>query len=226
VVIAEHEHAPDMTDTPQLSPGVLLAWFDHWVGEVDGVPVPSAPTFTSFEGPAGTGAGWVDVDGWDPTGAGVAVELATDDGTTELRQAGDDRDDLVFTGAPLARDEVLRGHPSLTFRAALDADDAHFCVELLDVDTEGGETLVNDGYLKASHRASHTDPIPVPAGDVIDYRVPIRAQHYRFAAGHRVRVRLGGGAAAKLTAPPAPVTITLEDGSATLRLPGFGPGGG
>ena len=222
VVIAEHEHAPDMTDAPQLRPGILLAWFDHGVGEVDGVPVPAAPTFTSFEGPAGVGAGWVEVDDWRTTSTGGQAVEVDIDGPATLRQSGDDRDDVTFTSAPLARDEVLVGHPSLTFRASLDADDAHFYVELLDVDADGAETLVNDGHLKASHRASHTEPAPVPVGEVVEYRVPIRAQHHRFVAGHRVRVRLGGGVPTKLTAPPAPVTITLEPGAAvTLGLPGF-----
>ena len=221
VVIAEHEHAPDMTDAPQMRPGVLLAWFDHWVAGLDGVPIPPAPTFTSFEGPAGVGAGWVELDGWDPSRSGGAPFHVVGDGSTTLRQAGDDREAVAFTTEALSRDEVLVGHPSLTFAAALDADDAHFYVELLDVDAEGDERLVSDGHLKASHRASHTDPTPVPVGETVEYRVPIRAQHHRFVAGHRVRVRLGGGAPTQLTAPPSPVTITLSDGTATLRIPGF-----
>src|SRR5262245_40459816 len=220
VVIAEHQHAPEMA-VPQMRPGVLWAWFGHWVGEVDGAPIPSNPTFTSFEGPPGVGSGWLDLDAWDATGDGVAVDLECDGGTT-LRQAGDLRDVVTFTTAPLARDEVLLGHASLTFCASLDADDAHFYVELLDVAADGSETLVNDGYLKASHRASHTDPTPVPVGETLEYRVPIRAQHHRFVAGHCVRVRLGGGSSTKLTAPPAPVTITLvTEMAVTLRLPGF-----
>ena len=168
VVIAEHEHAPDMTDAPQLRPGVLLAWFDHWVGEVDGVPIPPAPTFTSFEGPTGVGAGWVELDGWDPTGthAAPAFDLRAEGATTFPPGAATSATTCTFTTEPLARDEVLLGHPSLTFRAALDAADAHFSVELLDVAADGTETLVNDGFLKASHRASHTDPTPVPVGEV------------------------------------------------------------
>jgi putative CocE/NonD family hydrolase len=193
-------------------------------GEVDDAPIPAAPTFTSFEGPPGVGAGWLEIDGWDPTGtAGGELDLAAD-GPITLRQSGDERDVATFTSAPLPRDEVLVGHPSLTFRASLDAADAHFYVELLDVAADGTETLVNDGHLKASHRSSHTDPTPVPVGEIVDYRVPIRPQHHRFVAGHCVRVRLGGGAPTRLTAPPDPVTITLAVASATLRLPGFGPG--
>ena len=127
---------------------------------------------------------------------------------------------MTFTSAPLAIDEVLVGHPSLTFRATLDASDAHFYVELLDLGPDGEESCVNDGFLAASHRRSHTDPEPAPVGEATEYRVAIRAHHHRFRAGNRVRVRVSGGAPTKLTPPPAPVTVTT-DGTAVLRLPGF-----
>ena len=129
---------------------------------------------------------------------------------------------MTFTSAPLATDQVLVGHPSLTFRATLDADDAHFYVELLDVGPDDDETWVNDGYLAASHRRSHTDPEPAPIGE--SHRVPRRDPRPPppVPAGHRVRLRVSGGAPSKLTPPPAPVTVTIEtDGSAVLRLPGF-----
>ena len=69
---------------------------------------------------------------------------------------------LTFSTAPLDKDRVLVGRPRLAFRATLSAPDANFYVTLLDVDAMGTETLVNDGYLKASHRTSHTTPTPVP----------------------------------------------------------------
>ena len=117
---------------------------------------------------------------------------------------------------------MLVGHPSLTFRATLDANDAHFYVELLDVGPDDEETWVNDGYLAASHRRSHAVPEPAPIGEATEFRVSIRAHHHRFRAGHRVRLRVGGGAPSKLTPPPAPVTVAMEtDGTVVLRLPGF-----
>ena len=80
---------------------------------------------------------------------------------------------MTFTSAPLATDQVLLGHPSLTLRATLDAPEAHLYVELVDVDADGGETTVNDGFLAATHRGSHTDPEPVPVGESTELRVPI-----------------------------------------------------
>ena len=116
---------------------------------------------------------------------------------------------------------MLVGHPSLTFRATLDADDAHFYAELLEVAQAGDETWVNDGFLAASHRPSHTEPEPVPVGEPTDYRVAIRPHHHRFRAGSRVRVRLSGGPPSKLTAPPARSRSRSRRARRSLRLPGF-----
>jgi len=217
-----------LAETPQMASGVLLAWFDHWVAKLPDVPIPPEPTFTSFEGPVGIGAGWCEVDGWDPTGrVGVDLHLGANgslvlDGAAVGAVAFGHGDSLTFTGAPLAVDQVLIGHPTLTFSATLDATDAHFYVELIDVGPDDEETWVNDGYLAASHRHSHTHPAPVPIGEATEYRVAIRAHHHRFRQGNRVRLRVGGGEPTKLTSPPAPVTVTMATGAtARLRLPGF-----
>ena len=130
---------------------------------------------------------------------------------------------MTFTSEPLAADQVLVGHPSVSFRAALDAAEAHFYVELLDVAPDGVETMVNDGYLAATHRRSHVEPEPVVVGELEHFEIGIRAHHHRFVAGHRIRLRISGGPPAKLTAPPSPVTVTIETGpDAILVLPGYG----
>lgn len=129
---------------------------------------------------------------------------------------------LTFTTAALDRDHVLIGHASLSLRARLSAPDANFYVQLLDVDAADKESVVNDGFLKASHRKSHVEPELVPVGVATDYTVAIRPQHYRFAKGHRVRLRVWGGASNALVQPP-PVDVTVETGKpSALRLPGFG----
>jgi predicted acyl esterase len=229
------DQARAVAEAPPMAPGVLLAWFDHWVAARPGVPVPPEPTFTSYEGPVGVGAGWRELDAWDPDGtggiewmlgnAGSLTAAPADPGRVTFHQSGDPGDGLesaTFTSPTLVTDQILVGHSSLTFRATLDAPDAHFYVELFDVAADDSETLVNDGFLAASHRRSHTDPTPVPVGTSIEYRVAIRAHHYRFRAGSRVRVRVSGGPASKLTAPAAPVTVIIETGAtAVLRLPGF-----
>lgn len=232
-----HNYVVALCDCPQepLPSGVLLAWFDHWVMDLPDVPIPESPTFISFEGPEGTGAGWRKITGWDPTGgsgprfilgANDSLDTAATDPATLSFHEPASPDELsghaTFTSEALARDEVLLGHPTLMLRASLDAPDAHFYVELLDVAADGTENLVNDGFLAASHRASHTDPSPVEPGAQTDYEIPIRAQHYRFAAGHRVRVRVSAGEPGRLVTVDVPVEVTLHvGGPSTLRLPGF-----
>ena len=84
------------------------------------------------------------------------------------------------------------------------------------------ETIVNDGYLAATHRRSHAAPEPVVVGEFERFEIGIRAHHHRFVAGHRIRLRISGGPPAKLTAPPSPVTVTIETGpDAILVLPGI-----
>ena len=145
------------------------------------------------------GAGWRELDGWHRSAPGAALHPAADgsltvastvSGSIALRQPGtpDGRvDTITFTTAPLAADQILVGNASLTFRATLDATDAHFYVELIDVDPAGDETLVNDGFLAASHRRSHTDPEPVVVGETDEYCVSVRADHYRFRGQPRPR---------------------------------------
>lgn len=61
-----------------LPPGVLLAWFDRWVMELDDVPVPDEPVFVSHEMPDG---GWRELSHWDPDGTGAEVLPLGPDGT-------------------------------------------------------------------------------------------------------------------------------------------------
>ncbi len=231
---SDEERTEALAELPQLPAGVLLAWFDHWLARLPGVPISPDPTFTSFEGPVGVGAGWRELDQWDGHAGGGELHLGadgslgsdvSDGGPRTLRQghgADVDIEGMTFTSAPLVEGQVLLGRPRLTFSATLDASDAHFYVELLDVAADGAATLVNDGFLAASHRRSHTDPEPVAPGERAEYRVDIRPHHYRFCAGHRVALRVSGSTAARLTAPPSPVTATIDTGAAAvLHLPGF-----
>jgi predicted acyl esterase len=220
---------------------VLLAWFDRWVMEDEGAPVPPAPTFASFEGPGptepdpdegsgtGGGAGWRVLPAWDPDGRDpvtwtLGEELPVDGNVARLQQPAEPDDDgasCTFTSAPLDEASVLIGWPMLTFDATMTAPEAHFYVELVDVAADGTEQVVNDGFLKASHRRSHEAPEPVEPGRRERYTIRIRAQHHRFAIGHRVRLRLSGASSQTLEPVKEPVDVTIHLDRATLRLPGF-----
>lgn len=214
--------------------GIMLAWFDHWVMELKDVPIPPKPTFVSFENPKGASRGWRELSAWLPEGpAAVTYELGSDLKLAATASAAEpvmfhepgeptaSGAALSFTTAPLEKDAVLLGRAVLEFRAKLSAPEANFYVELIDVDASNKETFVNDGYLRASHRTSHEKPEPVPVGELIDYRIVVRPQHHRFAAGHKLKLRISGGSKDMLGQPPA-VDVTLETGkTAKLKLPGF-----
>jgi predicted acyl esterase len=223
-----------------LAPGVLLAWFDRWVGELDDVPVPDEPTFVSYEGPAGVGAGWRELSRWDPVGADPLTLVLGGDGTLAPADSGDTAgtddtggdagpvtfhqpgdDSVTFTTAPLDGDQVLLGRPTLTLEATLSGPDANLYAELLDIGPDGTVIVVNDGFLRASHRESHVDPSPVTPDEPTALTVEIRADHHRFAAGHRIGLRLSSGAPDTLVpnATPVDVTLTTAGAASSLTLP-------
>jgi hypothetical protein len=214
--------------------GVLLAWFDRWLRDDTSAPVPDNPTFVSFEGPERVGAGWRLLPGWSAEGRAATTWLLGADGaltedavegTVTIHQPAEPLEPgaaCTFVSGVLRTDRVLVGWPILRFDAILSAGDAHYYVELLDVAADGTEFLVTNGFLKASHRRSHRTPEPVPPRKRETYTVKLRADHWRFVAGHRVRLRLSGASSSMLSPVPQPVDIELFTGpTATLRLPGF-----
>ena len=48
--------------------------------------------------------------------------------------------------------------------------------------------LVTRGFLNLTHRASSTDPRPLPVDEPVDVAVELEATAYAFAAGHRIRL--------------------------------------
>ncbi|WP_304440389.1 CocE/NonD family hydrolase C-terminal non-catalytic domain-containing protein, partial [Frankia sp. EI5c] len=226
---------PGLCNPEGLSPGLLLAWFDHWVKQLPDVPVPAKPTFVSFEGPEGTGAGWQQVANYSaatgsrarayPLGQGGTLDdTAGAAGSVSFNQPADPASadgSVTFQTSPLAEPLSILGHSALSLRATVTGTDANLYAELLDIAPDGTSKVVNDGFLRASHRASHTDPTPLTAGERVTLDVAIRAAHHQFAAGHRVAVRLSGGAADALTPNPTPVEVTVATGAegSVLTLP-------
>src|SRR6185503_11857484 len=203
-------------------PGAVLAWLDHWLRQSPDAPLPSARV-TSYEGPIGVGAGWQQVNRWKPAWVkGALTANGTLDLTagwkgsvsfTEPLEPAAPGGSVSFTSAALAADQVLTGPGLLHLEATLTATDANLYVELVDVAPDGGEAVVNDGFLRASHRRSHEHPTPIVPGVRTGYDVVIRPDHHRFVAGHRVKVRLSGGSAAALVPTPEPTTVTVHTGT-------------
>jgi len=213
--------------------GAALAWWDHWLMGLKGAPLPSSH-FTSYEDPVGSGTGWQELGDWPPPDVtNVSVALGTG-GSLSRKTTGSgiatfaepSSDSVSFTTAPLTGDAVLAGSVTMHLRAALSAPDANFYVQLLDVAPDGSTTLINDGYLLASHRLSQESPTPVPVGVTTDFTFGVWPDNWRFLVGHAIRLTVSGGDPSELEPPTDPVTVTLLVGahasSAVLPLRGTG----
>ncbi len=110
---------------------------------------------------------------------------------------------LTFRTEPLSETLTLAGPSALHLVAASTATDTDWIVKLADVAENGSETIISNGYLRASHRAldtarsregvpyhTHIDPTPITAGERYRYDIEIWPTAYELPAGHRLQLRL------------------------------------
>jgi hypothetical protein len=126
--------------------------------------------------------------------------------------AGADERRLHFQTAPLTDDLVLVGPVDVLLRASTSATDANFVVKLLDVAPDGRVREAAVGYLRASHRDGHDHAVAVTAGRFADYRIACQPVHWRFCAGHRLRVSVTSGDVPAIAADAPAGTIAVRTG--------------
>lgn len=168
-------------------------------------------------------------------------------GGDPLDQGADDMRSLLFETAPLAQPLMIAGSSEAVLHLAIeDASEANLVVRLCDVAPDGTSTLIATGWLKASHRLSHTEPEPVEPGRVYEFRVPIWATAWEVVAGHRlrlafscadfpriwpttenpnVRVQVGGTQASCVRIPTATLSRATVDPPLPASLPAPAPRG-
>jgi hypothetical protein len=198
----------------------------HWVadewpspsGSVETRPL-DGPRTLAVEPDVGTTA-WIDCAGHLPWG------LSTD------QREDDDRSLRWEWPAP---SEQLVGHPVARLRVSVDAPAASLSVKLCDVFPDGTSALVSRGTLDLAYRDGvHAPAAPsalVP-GEVYDVEVVLDACAYQLAAGQVLRLSVAGADWPNTIAPPAPLTLTVHDGSLALPLhsgsslpaPSYAPG--
>lgn len=213
--------------------GALLAWFDHWVAQRPEAPLPSA-TVTSFQGPAGIGAGWRERDTVFPAATDQTLALTDDSALAhapngpagERSWTADPLDGLTrrapsatFTSAPLPATD-LAGRPTLHLELRSTRPDAYVLAELRWIRPDGSAKRISEGWLRASHRTSHETPTPLVPGERTSLRLDLEPLDLRLPAGSRVQVRLGSGSA-QVVQPLSRRTITIATGAggSTLTLP-------
>lgn len=149
--------------------------------------------------------------------------------------------------APLAEDLVLLGSANLTLWLDSTSPELDVQVTLRDVGPEGA-TLIQHGWLRASHRALndtasrpllpvqlHTGLDPVVPGEPFELNIEVFPFGHALRAGHRLEVGLESPNALPelwgLASPPAPAVVrVLHDAAHPSRLllpalPGVDPPG-
>jgi len=118
-------------------------------------------------------------------------------------------------------DEPLEvvGHPNVTVRIRASAPVALLSAKLEDVFPDGTSALVTRGLLNLTHRASSTDPTPMPVDEPVDITLELEAAAYAFSPGHRIRLALAGTDWPNTWPPPTPVALTVDRASLRLDLP-------
>ena len=193
------------------SPGALGgAWelgFDSW-------PIREAKATPFFLGPDGS------LEPTQPAAQGLAsyvgdpdarpAQTITDGSEWAAQPSYDwkplaDGKGLGFTSAALARDTVIAGNLSADLWVRSSARDTDLQVTVTEVRPDGRETLVQSGWLRASHRklypklSTALEPVPthlkqdaqpMPRGKFTLVRVPVFPVAHAFRAGSKIRLNI------------------------------------
>ncbi|MEU3597643.1 CocE/NonD family hydrolase [Streptomyces sp. NPDC006798] len=194
----------DLDDWPA-APAAAGEWFPTAEGQLTRqAPADSAP-LASFR---------YDPDDPTPSVGGPLLSPgagARDNGALERRG-----DVLTFTGPPLAEPLDVLGPVSARLSVSTDTGHADVFTRLCDVDPRGRSINICDGLGRIRAAGEATSRITVPMGSTA----------HRFAAGHRVRWQISGGAHPRYAPDPGtgepradatafvPVRITLHADSA------------
>jgi hypothetical protein len=140
-----------------------------------------------------------------PTPAVGGPFLARGAGVTDNRALERRPDVIVFTSAPLRENLDVAGEVTAEVSLVRDNPHADVFVRLCDVDERGKSLNVSDGIT----RLTETDPLDGVTS------VRLYGTAHRFAAGHRVRVQVSGGAHPRFARNPG--TGAIDAAAAELR---------
>src|SRR5581483_4757244 len=101
------------------------------------------------------------------------------------------RKDLAnFETAALPADVTVTGDVTADLFAATTGSDTDWVVKLMDVYPDGYELMVAEEILRGRYRKSFTDPQPVKAGEVAEYKWSLHGADHTFLKGHRMMVEV------------------------------------
>ncbi|MDG4757033.1 CocE/NonD family hydrolase [Micromonospora sp. WMMD710] len=166
----------DLPDWPP--PAVDTAWHLHPGGELAARP------------PVGSTPDGFRYDPADPTpSVGGPLLVAQRAGTVDNGSVEARPDVLTYTSAPLARPLEVIGPVRAEIHVRGELPYLDVFVRLCDVDRRGRSWNVCDGLVRVT-----PDRFPGDASGALRVPVPLWPTAYRFAAGHRLRLQVSGGA--------------------------------
>jgi putative CocE/NonD family hydrolase len=136
---------------------------------------------------------------------------------------------LTWTSAPLESATEMTGYPRIDFWASSSVGDTDFVVEITDVGPTNGtgrlrSQQVTRGYLNATRFFSRTEPRPLAAGKPYHFQLELYPTSYVFAAGHRIRVVLQGGALDPTIKPSLDLALSVPGIDPAVLVASQGPG--
>ena len=155
---------------------------------INNTPIGSTPTgATPTGGTRVRSASMFRYDPTDPTPSVGGPTMLTDETSVDNRELEHRSDVLVFTSLPLLADVDVIGTPQA--RLSVSADNRHHdvFVQLCDVHPDGSSMNVSGRLIRLD------DVEPGPDG-VREAALELWPAAHRFAAGHRIRVQVSGGA--------------------------------
>ncbi|MEV0732126.1 CocE/NonD family hydrolase [Polymorphospora sp. NPDC050346] len=187
-------------------PAVPVAWHLQPGGGLDpALPPPSAPDRFRYD-PA------------DPTPSlGGPLLVAQRAGTVDNRDLEARPDVLTYTGAPLRAPVEVVGPVAAEIRVRSELPYFDVFVRLCDVDRRGRSRNVCDGLVRVA-----PEGFPTSADGVVAVPVAMWPVAHRFAAGHRLRVQVSGGAHPRYarnpgTGEPLGTAVTLRAGDREIH---------
>lgn len=143
-----------------------------------------------------------------------------------LAASPDPKHGLVYTTAPLTNDVRISGTPVAKLYVEFGQYAANVSVALADLAPDGSVTrLVTEGWRDPQNRSSLSKTEIVHPGQPYRLAVPMQANDYVFAKGHRIAFVLLQTDYDYTIRPPAGNTAALHTGATELLLPVVGGAG-
>ncbi|WP_408899745.1 CocE/NonD family hydrolase (plasmid) [Nocardioides sp. R1-1] len=229
---APERGGPPSYNKNTISTGVYLAWFDRWLGNDRSVPKP--PKVIAYEMPASGDSSdqWRGLRAWPPADATpVRFNLLPEGQLARGRNGHRGADTFVvspdgssgslsYTTEPFKHSEVVTGSVKVTLTTTFSAHDGNVIVDLHDVAEDGSVTdLGPAGYLKASHRSSHSDPESVTPGTPYHLTIRVPSKYWAVQEGHRLRLTVTSkDSVVRENAPAGTVKISTGGGVSYVDL--------